>query len=509
MKPDSGDWLNEPIFPFSLKEKMLMRYDRTHDFVMGDFDNDGVDDLFHLGTANIRDLITGESSNGKITINVACDVSSGSYDNCYSSEKHRVINVFSMKDNVTYEKWNVKKQKWDTVTGLQATDVSELIVNKNPIEMSAQGVNHLLVADFNGDGVLDIFFNDAGLDIWDGRKATMPGKNDHYYLSQADGTWLESTVTHVTGRDVRKGRGLKNFTHGFSVGDIDNDGDVDIVVTALKWVGNNGELLCYVNQGDGHMKVRRCGDQFGWTPELGDIDNDGDLDIVFGGNSLASKQEWADEDTLNMCVSYNNCPRAFNGILLNDGTGNFFQHGFSFPDDVKNNGFTYHLVPNLSVADLDGDRDLDVVRSLVGRMYTGVAMSIEENIGNGQFRTVFLDEWCKGPKTKAEWPVHEGGWNACWAPEFKFGDFNKDGFVDIVVDGNYMMKERNNRIIDGTVYLSTGKFKYDVIRPGEENYPLVDFGVSSSRSTITASSSQQEVEDEIAAFEAELAAENN
>ena len=105
-----------------------------------------------------------------------------------------------------------EKQKWDTVTGFQATDVSDLIVNKNPIEMSAQAVTRPLVADFNGDGVLDIFFNDAGTQLWDGSGASSyVGQNDHYYLSQADGTWLESTVTHVTGMGVKKGPGFKKF----------------------------------------------------------------------------------------------------------------------------------------------------------------------------------------------------------------------------------------------------------------------------------------------------------
>jgi len=470
---------------------------------MGDFDNDGVDDLFVLGTPNIKDLITGETSNGKITINVACDVSSGSTSNCYSSKKHRVLNIYSMKDNVAYEKWNGKKQKWDKVTGFQATDVSELVVNNNPIEMSAQGIQHILTADFNGDGVLDIFFGDSGVDIWDGRKSKMPGKNDNYYLSQADGTWLESTATHVSGKGVKKGRGLKNFTHGFTTGDIDNDGDIDIVVTSLKWVGNNGQLLCYVNKGDGHMKVRRCGGEFGWAVELGDIDNDGDLDIVFGSGSHASKKEWEDEDGMNDCASYNNCPRGtFNGILLNDGKGKFFKRGFSFPDVVDNsNGFTYTSIPYIGVADLDGDGDLDVVRSLVGRMYQGMTMSIEENIGNGQFKTVFLDRWCDGPPTKAEWPTWEGGKYGCHAPEWKFGDFNKDGFVDIVVDGSWMLRKNSlnieRRIIDGTVYLSTGKFTYDTIHPDDKNYPLTDIGVNSKSTTTIQTPSQQELTSEL------------
>jgi hypothetical protein len=518
MKPDTGDWLNESIYPFSLKEKMLMKYRKNSGFVMGDFDNDGIDDLFILGGPNIRGLISGET-NPEITNSGACDVSASSgKDNCYSTEGHRVLNIFSMKDNVTYKMWNGEKQKWDTVTGFQATDVSDLIVNKNPIEMSAQAINLIKVADFNGDGVLDIFFNDAGTQLWDGSgAASYSGKNDHYYLSQADGTWLESTSTHVTGKasfgdpvhgsstGVKKGRGLKNFTHAFSVGDIDNDGDIDIVVTSLQWVGNNGQLLCYDNQGDGHMIVRRCGAQFGWRPELGDIDNDGDLDIVFGGDSLASKKEWRNEDGMGPCHGLSWCPRAYNGILLNDGTGNFYERGFAFPDAVdSSNGFTYTSVPNLSVADFDGDGDLDVVRSHVGRLYAGNGISIEENIGNGQFRTVLFDEWCEGPPKKAEWPKWEGGDFGCWAPAWMLGDFNKDGFVDLVVEG--VLHLRNDEFPDGTVYLSTGKFKYDVIRPDEENYPLADFGIA-VKDEVGATPEEQAVLDELAEFEAELAAE--
>ena len=516
----NGDWLNKPVFPFTLDKKMRARYNHETSYVMADFDNDGIDDIFLQGSANLRDLITGDEHGGKITVNVACDVTSGSYDNCYSPEKHRTANLFLIKDNVTYKKWNGMKQKWDTITGFQMTDASHLIVDNNPIEMKSQASGQSLVKDFNGDGVLDIFVNDTGVEIWDGGnkgRAKIPGKNDLYYLSQPDGTWLESTVTHVTGEGVKKGKGLKSYTHGVSAGDIDNDGDIDVVVTSIDWVGTNASLFCYMNQGDGHMVVRRCGAQFGWEVELGDIDNDGDLDIVFGGNSLTSKKEWADVDGMGGCHGLSSCPRAYNGILLNDGTGNFFKRGFKFPDYKSSYGHTYQSVPFISVSDLDGDGDLDVVRSLTGRLYQGTTMTIEENIGNGQFRTVFRDEWCKGPKTKADWPKWEGGGDGCHAQTYKFGDFNEDGFVDIVIDGNFMLKEkesiRNNQehpIEDGTVYLSTGKFTYDIINPDDANYPLADIGVNPKKlnhiTTTTSDSSQQEVEDELAAFEAELAA---
>jgi hypothetical protein len=130
-------------------------------------------------------------------------------------------------------------------------------------------------------------------------------------------------------------------------------------------------------------------------------------------------------------------------------------------------------------------------------------MTIEENIGNGQFRTVLTDEWCAGPKSKAEWPLWEGGEYGCWAGGgFMFGDFNKDGLVDIVVNGN---KHHNDkRITDGTVYLSTGKFKYDIVHPTDDDYPLVDVVVSVT--SLVAPSAEDTTAKAIAKRKAEVAA---
>jgi hypothetical protein len=96
------------------------------------------------------------------------------------------------------------------------------------------------------------------------------------------------------------------------------------------------------------------------------------------------------------------CNGIFSGILYNDGKGNFNQHGFEFPDLKNSNGFTYQSTPAMAVADLDDDGDLDVIRSHVGNLYAGAGMSIEENLGDGTFNTVFDIEFCKGPKNKGK-----------------------------------------------------------------------------------------------------------
>ena len=81
------------------------------------------------------------------------------------------------------------------------------------------------------------------------------------------------------------------------------------------------------------------------------------------------------------------------------------------------------------------------------------------------------------------------------------GDFNKDGFVDLVVDG--VLHLSRSEFPDGTVYLSTGKFTYDIIRPDEENYPLVDFGIA-VKGEVGATPEEQELLDEFDEFEAQL-----
>ena len=53
------------------------------------------------------------------------------------------------------------------------------------------------------------------------------------------------------------------------------------------------------------------------------------------------------------------------------------------------------------------------------------------------------------------------------------------------------------RIIDGTVYLSTGKFTYDTIHPDDKNYPLTDIGVNSKSTTTIQTPSQQELTSEL------------
>ena len=504
----SGNWFptdNEGFTMYSpslAKKSKLLReksFTQTH-FVFTDVDNNGITDFLLITNPKQPGVVWDEYGPG-------CDTSIGA---CYTKE-----------GSITVIK--VSKDKYFDSFRYTGVDVTGLLYSDNPIELNGTESTDLHLADFNGDGKVDVFATDTTSINMD-----KSGKNDVYFLSNEEGNgWTESTATHVTGEwccvtdwtkghGVKEGKGLINFSHGASVGDIDGDGDIDIVVTTIAWHGweetkskrtENGFIYCYENQGDGHMKVRQCGAEWGKTAELGDIDNDGDLDLVFGSKTVASAKFHDRLDYIPGCMG-NDCNGAFNGILLNDGTGNFYERGFRFEDKVMNSsGVPYQSVPTIGVVDLDNDGDLDVIRSHVGWAYAGSSITIEENLGNGQFKTVFNHELCASPKTRKEWPTQEGTQWTCWISDFKFGDFNKDGLVDIYLDGHDAKK--SDVVDDGTIYMSNDKFTYDIVKTTDKDYPLEDIKINKEPepefgSKKISSKSEQEVEDEKGGLASEL-----
>ena len=477
-----GNWFSTDGLPmwtphyanFQLVFTDISKTYATNPFAIADFDNDGVDDFFILTNPKQPGVVWDKPG-------PSCETSLGE---CYS--KDGFISVFKVEQTPT------KKRNGEYTSAMyKAIDVSGLLVDENPLEMKGTYSTDINVADFNGDGKVDIFATDTNQidDSWS-------GKNDIYFLSNEGRGWTESTRTHVTGHDVKNGEGLINFSHGSTVGDIDGDGDIDVIVTSIDWAGpetnRNGEIWCYVNQGDGHMKVRRCGNQWGGTAMLGDVDGDGDLDLVWGSETMPSVKTWDRYNTTPGCFrksgnswfKKDKCNGIFNGILLNDGKGNFNQRGFEFDNHTNSNGFVYYSVPSAKVADLDADGDLDVVRMHVGHVYAGAGFTIEENLGDGTFKRVFDFEICKGPKSKDNWPRQEGNSYNCWASDFKFGDFNEDGLIDIYLDGHNANDSDDKVVKDGAIFMSTGtgKFTYEIMKPtwkgsfdyAHKDYPLVE-----------------------------------
>ena len=138
-------------------------------------------------------------------------------------------------------------------------------------------------------------------------------------------------------------------TASMGTGDIDNDGDLDVVIAnGRHWPGQN---RIFLNNGSGIFTVSKplgIESSTSYSTELADFDNDGDLDIAVGND------------------------RAPNNLFLNDGNGNFTKAG--------NFGENYAPTRNLIIADIDGDGDQDILITNRGR-----ENEICFNDGNGKF----------------------------------------------------------------------------------------------------------------------------
>ncbi len=146
--------------------------------------------------------------------------------------------------------------------------------------------------DYNNDGFMDLFVARALPETYDRLVATAKLDNT-LYTNNGDGSFTDSTVA----------AGLAgNFNTAAAVwGDIDNDGNLDLLVTNAGDVdGSGNNNLLYMNNGDGSFTESAA--QFNidgssdpvahryTTVALGDYDNDGALDVVLDGGSVGSNK---------------------------------------------------------------------------------------------------------------------------------------------------------------------------------------------------------------------------
>ncbi len=117
--------------------------------------------------------------------------------------------------------------------------------------------------DANGDGRLDLYFTNAG-------ECGGAGAPNQLWCQREDGTFADETAS--------SGLGDSGYGMGVAVGDIDNDGDLDV------YVGNDGADALYLNDGSGKFTDVSVGAGVTgevWTTSVSflDFDADGWLDI--------------------------------------------------------------------------------------------------------------------------------------------------------------------------------------------------------------------------------------
>ncbi|HLQ38765.1 MAG TPA: FG-GAP-like repeat-containing protein, partial [Planctomycetota bacterium] len=175
----------------------------------------------------------------------------------------------------------------------------------------------LALGDVDGDGDLDLVVGN----YW--------GTQSLLYINNGTGTFTDATASRMPAGSYS--------TTSLALGDVDGDGDLDLVVGNQ---GNpGGQSLLYLNNGTGTFTDATAsrmpvGSYITNSLVLGDMDGDGDLDLVVGNSSYYSGQSL---------------------LYLNNGTGTFTDATASrIPAG-------YYNTNSLALGDVDGDGDLDLV----------------------------------------------------------------------------------------------------------------------------------------------------
>ena len=196
--------------------------------------------------------------------------------------------------------------------------------------------------------------------------------------------------------------------------DIDNDGDVDLLITG-KNSDNERVALTYANDGSGSFTEvsNPFGEVLFHLVAFMDVDDDGDKDAMVAGRNSSS--DWVAK------------------LYANDGTGQFVE--------VVDQPFTDMEVSSFAFADLDSDGDTDALISGVNQA-GGQEVRLYWNDGVGGFQAL--------PDAVFE--------NIKFAGKILFFDADGDGYEDVYLRGGDDMDE-----VIVTLFINDGSGSFSAV----------------------------------------------
>ncbi len=334
--------------------------EETRALTLGDVDGDGDPDLV-LGTESNRDRLYLNDGSGTFT-----DVSATRMPQSSTSTRGAAMGDLDGDGDL------------DLVLGIYRGQ-DRLLLNDGLLRFVDASLGRMpprfdrtlavALGDVDGDGDLDLVCGNGDFGL---------PEPDRLYLNDGNATFTDATAGRLPT--------LFDITNAVALGDVDGDGDVDLVA------GNNREQnRLLLNDGSGTFSDATTGrlpldNDSTRAVALGDVDGDGDSDLIVGNEDGQQ-----------------------NRLYLNDGTGTF------------TDATTTHLpaaadsTAVIASADVDADGSLDLVFG-----NTPGHNQLYLNRGTGMFSSV----------SAGHMPPNGGG-----ASDIAIGDVDGDDDLDLVLGG--------------------------------------------------------------------------
>ena len=255
-----------------------------------------------------------------------------------------------------------------------------------------QSTDNAVWMDYDRDGLLDLYTGNLGNST----------SRNLLYHNKGDGSFVD--VTEQAGLNIPFNPETGGSNGGIVAGDFNDDGWPDLYIAVFGWAGGPAPNRLFLNNGQGGFidattsDIAHEGEAFGVA--TGDIDNDGDLDLFFASGGSTKSVERS-------------------GALLNLGNAQFL-------DVTESLGLVKLAADNsmagINLADIDNDGDLDLL------MGWGKSL-LFLNRGNG-----FFDDYSDGSGL-----INQSLFTLV------FGDYNLDGFLDVLGGGGGIAIPRLHR----------------------------------------------------------------
>jgi hypothetical protein len=291
---------------------------------------------------------------------------------------------------------------------------TEVSVGTNP--------QRVVAGDVDGDGDLDILTANIPLGF------DAPGTVS-VRLNDSQGHFSGATEVSVG-----------NSPSGIALGDMDGDGDLDIVTTNYR-----GNIHVRLNDGKGAFSgtVEKQVVYNSLTPLLGDIDGDGDLDVLTpqSGGVFSSQP-------------------GIVSILLNDGSGNLAN-----PTMIESGIGT----ANVALGDVDGDGDLDLLAASAGFQdhYTEGGPPGSGTSSVGSYISVRLNDGQGSFAEASKTTIREDKALVNGLLNMKLGDVDGDGDLDAFTSYNNFTSNAQGYFADDkgsvSVLLNDGSGRFTAI----------------------------------------------